>query len=108
MITAGICDQQNGELGVGLHSSNPDPVMSPLGQKRASRPFRRMSALPPKADIGTQSWNVRFVPKADMVGAAKTALRDHLVGCSNSKAVGHTQPTALRSSLRALGIVGLP
>src|SRR6516164_6409552 len=23
-----------------------------------------MSALPPKADIGTQSWNVRFVPKA--------------------------------------------
>jgi len=26
-----------------------------------------MSALPPKADIGTQSWNVRFVPKADIV-----------------------------------------
>jgi len=25
-----------------------------------------MSALPPKADIGTQSWNVRFVPKADI------------------------------------------
>jgi len=24
------------------------------------------SALPPKADIGTQSWNVRFVPKADI------------------------------------------
>ena len=22
-----------------------------------------MSALPPKADIGTRSWNVRFVPK---------------------------------------------
>ena len=27
---AGICDQQNGELGVSLHSSNPDPVMSAL------------------------------------------------------------------------------
>jgi hypothetical protein len=26
-----------------------------------------MSALPPKADIGTQSRNVRFVPKADQV-----------------------------------------
>jgi hypothetical protein len=26
-----------------------------------------MSALPPKADIGTQSWNVRYVPKADIV-----------------------------------------
>src|SRR5215472_9787560 len=25
-----------------------------------------MSALPPKADIGTQSRNVRFVPKADI------------------------------------------
>src|SRR6516225_1118788 len=25
-----------------------------------------VSALPPKADIGTQSRNVRFVPKADM------------------------------------------
>ena len=35
MITAGICDQQNGELGVSLHSSNPDPVMSALGLGRA-------------------------------------------------------------------------
>ena len=25
-----------------------------------------MSALPPKADIGTRSWNVSFVPKADI------------------------------------------
>jgi hypothetical protein len=25
-----------------------------------------MSALPPKADIGTQPRNVRFVPKADI------------------------------------------
>jgi len=30
-----------------------------------------MSALPPKADIGTQSWNVCFVPKADSCTAAK-------------------------------------
>jgi len=35
----------------------------------------RMSALPPKADIGTQSWNVRFVPKAHI-----DLLIDHLVG----------------------------
>ena len=28
-----------------------------------------MSALPPKADIGTQSWNVRFVPIADIQAA---------------------------------------
>ena len=29
-----------------------------------------MSALPPKADIGTQLGNVRFVPKADICTAA--------------------------------------
>jgi len=32
-----------------------------------------MSALPPKADIGTQSRNVRFVPKADKVHRSKMA-----------------------------------
>jgi hypothetical protein len=42
------------------------PLMSALGQKRTSRSVEGMSALPPKADIGTQSWNVRFVPKADI------------------------------------------
>jgi len=30
-----------------------------------------MSALPPKADIGAQSWNVRFVPKADILRCSK-------------------------------------
>jgi len=47
--------------------------MSALGQKQTLRGVRPMSALPPKADIGTQSRNVRFVPKADM--AATSALR---------------------------------
>jgi len=28
-----------------------------------------MSALPPKADIAKQSWDVRFVPKADINGS---------------------------------------
>jgi len=36
--------------------------MSALGQKQTLEKVRLMSALPPKADIGTQSWNVRFVP----------------------------------------------
>src|SRR5215471_1370262 len=39
--------------------------LSALGQKRTSKHVRVMSALPPKADIGTQSRNVRFVPDAD-------------------------------------------
>jgi hypothetical protein len=37
-----------------------------MGQKQTLQCFFAMSALPPKADIGTQSWNVRFVPKADI------------------------------------------
>jgi hypothetical protein len=40
--------------------------MSALGQKRTLDCRPLMSALPPKADIGTQSKNVRFVPKADI------------------------------------------
>ena len=51
---------------VNLHGSNPDPPMSALGQKQTSRHLQPMSALPPKADIGTQARNVRFVPKADI------------------------------------------
>src|SRR5262249_15126238 len=40
--------------------------MSALGQKQTSRHLQPVSALPPKADIGTQPLNVRFVPKADI------------------------------------------
>jgi hypothetical protein len=43
--------------------------MSALGQKQTLGKVKLMSALPPKADIGTQSWNVRFVPKADIQAA---------------------------------------
>src|SRR5215831_17059980 len=47
-------------------------VMLELGEcllwviSRHSLRFVRCPALPPKADIGTQSRNVRFVPKADI------------------------------------------
>src|SRR5262249_52296896 len=41
-------------------------AMSALGQKRTLGHVRAMSALPPKADIGTHSWNVRFLQKADI------------------------------------------
>src|SRR6516165_973387 len=46
--------------------------MSALGHKRTLVHVRLMSALPPKADIGTRSRNVRFVPKAD-IGCARAA-----------------------------------
>jgi len=53
-----------------------------LGQKRTSTHVRGMSDLPPKADIGTQPHNVRFVPKADVkrasaAGGRKTLASKH-------------------------------
>ena len=40
--------------------------MSALGQKQTSMHVQPMSALPPKADIGTQPRDVRFVPKTEV------------------------------------------
>ena len=60
--------------GVSLHSSNPGPLMSALGHKRTFRDADAMSALPPKADIGTQSRNVRFVPEADILRCGNDAI----------------------------------
>ena len=48
--------------------------MSALGQQQTSKRVQSMSALPPKADIGTQSWNVRFVPKADFLRCGKSVV----------------------------------
>src|SRR6516165_11045486 len=49
-------------VGAVLRNSKTSWSISALGQKRTSEHDWTMSALPPKADIGTQSWNVRFVP----------------------------------------------
>jgi hypothetical protein len=44
-----------------------EPLMSALGQKQTWQHILLMSALPPKADMGTQPRDVRFVPIADIV-----------------------------------------
>jgi hypothetical protein len=56
-----------GEMGFRgtLHSTNSKLLMSALGQKQTSENLWIMSALLPKADIGTQPRNVCFVPEAD-------------------------------------------
>ena len=54
--------------------------MSALGQKQTSENVWTMSALPPKADIGTQPRHVRFVPKADIGQRGKKTVFDHLAG----------------------------
>src|SRR5262249_52573172 len=48
--------------------------MSALGHKRTFSPRNTMSALPPKADIGTQSRDVRFVPIGDIAAASAAVL----------------------------------
>jgi hypothetical protein len=56
-----------------------------------------MSALPPKADIGTQPRNVRFVPKADIrLGPAESSLTER-------DALG-----ALRVSVTGIGLLLTP
>jgi hypothetical protein len=49
--------------GVSLHGSNPEPLMSALGQKRTFSNVRRMSALPPKADIADAMRNAALCQK---------------------------------------------
>jgi hypothetical protein len=51
--------------GSGLHRVSRELPMSALGQKRTFIQLGALSALPPIADIGTQSWNFRIVPTSD-------------------------------------------
>src|SRR6516225_7023304 len=68
--------------------------MSALGQKRtSSRHLLSMSALPPRADIGTQSWIVRFVPKADI---GRPAFKPRAAGVAFNQA---NQDTGAQMSL---------
>src|SRR6516164_1350030 len=50
------------------HLGGPQ-LMSALGQKQTLGRARRMSALPPKADMDQQGCDVRFVPKAGIQAA---------------------------------------
>src|SRR6516225_6026331 len=59
--------------------------MSALGQKQTLQTVTPMSALPPKADIGTRSRHVRFVRKADSCSATILLLFDHLVGTGEQR-----------------------
>jgi len=78
-----------------LHGTNPGPLMSALGQKQASQHVRRTSALTPKADIGTQSWNVCFVPIADSCTAASNIAIRSPRGHEAESNVGTDTPIAL-------------
>jgi hypothetical protein len=51
---------------VQFYVSSDRPAMSALGQKQTFAVQKRMSALPPKADMCGAKRDVRFVPKADI------------------------------------------
>jgi hypothetical protein len=53
--------------------------MSALGQKQTSAHVRVMSALPPKADIGSQPRNIRFVPFPDILRSNEKTLFEHFI-----------------------------
>jgi hypothetical protein len=69
--------------------------MSALGQKQTSDCCALMSALPPKADIGGDGCDVRFVPKADIrvIGwGGKEPGGRHLFGVVKDDSDGVTHP----------------
>src|SRR6516165_7113473 len=70
-------------------------LMSAKGQKRTLQCILVMSALPPKADIGTQSRNVRFVPGADILRCGRD--RPHSITSSARARTdgGTARPSAL-------------
>src|SRR5215471_19990888 len=77
--------------GVSLHGSNPERLMSAMGQKRTLRGVRPMSAIPPKADIAESDWHVRFVPIPEKNATHVTrsaARRNPSKGLTNTVGIG--------------------
>ena len=81
--------------GVRLHGNNFEAPMSALGQKQTLRHFQSMSALPPKADIGTQPRNVCFVPKADILRCGKERRYSIISSAVASSVCGNVRPNVL-------------
>src|SRR5262249_29053337 len=66
----------------GIVPGQPRSVKGPMSALGHNRTFTRlsiMSALPPKADIVECDRHVRFVPKADIRGAAYAFMRYSIV-----------------------------
>src|SRR5262249_43482327 len=72
-------------IGRVVHHSKLGQRMSALGQKRTLEQVKAMSALLPKADIETQSRDVRFVPKANIGGRQCYSRADLIVTLKEAK-----------------------
>ena len=75
--------------------------MSALGQKRTLGKVRLMSALHRRADIGTRSRNVRFVPKADSCTAANSRAGNDPAGLTTGERTDRGDGSSERESARA-------
>src|SRR6516225_8519478 len=78
--------------------------MSAFDPKRTSSRQAPMSALPPKADIGTQSSNVRFVPKADMWRCINSANSRELTLGGNEMTNSSTSHTISPEHIMQIGL----
>ena len=58
-----------------------------------------MSALPPKADIRRETFDVRFVPIAAICTAANGTVFDHLIGSDKVENAVATEPSQRVSSV---------
>src|SRR6516164_6071481 len=65
-------------ISVGQFADKPGHVRFGSKPDIGARPS--MSALPPKADIGSQPRNVRFVPDSGILRCNQKTLLDHFVG----------------------------
>jgi hypothetical protein len=70
-------------------------LLSALGQKQTSRDVRRMSALPPIADICSALADVRFVPIADV------KRRNYILFSSSAKRVAKSDDALCAIHFRA-------
>jgi len=78
----------------GVSASN-SAALARAGQKQTSGHLQPTSALPPKADIGTQSWNVRFVPKTDILQCGKERRYSIISSAVASNVCGNVRPNVL-------------
>ena len=67
---------------------------SALGHKRTLGHLQAMSALPPKADIGTQPRDVCFVPKADILRCGKERRYSITSSAMATRPGGKVRPSA--------------
>ena len=69
-----------------------------MSEKQTFSNVRRMSALPPIADIAECDWDVRFVPKADICSAAISRAGDDPAGLTTCESMDYGDGSSEREA----------